>query len=374
VNAVTPFRIVVPDAVLDDLAARLARARVPSPPVLDGGETAETVQRIEQLVAYWRAGYDWRAQERRLNAVPQYRATVDGVGIHFVHLPGAGADPLPLLLANGWPSSFVEYLGVLDRLTAPAAHGGQAADSFSVVVPALPGFGFSDRCLGQSLSRASIADRFDRLMVEHLGYRRYVAHGDDIGGGVVSRLGLRHPDTVLAIQTTNWLPPYLGPGAAPPDPAEAAYLAAEEEWDRTEGAYAHVQASRPQTLAYGLNDSPLGLAAWVLEKFLSWSDPATRGRLAADDLLTNVMLGSSVRFYATPPPPLGPDDRVAVPASVLATHEPKLPVPPASWLRRAYPDLARFVVLEEGGHFLALEAPDRFVAEVRDAFRPYRTA
>jgi pimeloyl-ACP methyl ester carboxylesterase len=380
VNAVTPFRIAVPDAVLDDLAARLARARLPSPPVLDGGETAETVHRVEELVAHWRAGYDWRAQERRLHAVPHYRATVDGVGIHFIHVPGAGADPLPLLLTNGWPSSFVEYLGVLDRLTAPAGHGGEAADSFTVVVPALPGYGFSDRCLGQDLSRASIADRFDRLMVEHLGYRRYVAHGDDIGGGVVSRLGLRHPDSVLAIQTSNWLRPYLGPAAAPPDPAEAAYLAADEEWDRTEGAYAHVQATRPQTLAYGLNDSPLGLAAWILEKFLTWSDPATRGRLAADDLLTNVMLywitqtiGSSMRLYALPPPPLGPDELVTVPASVLATHEPKAAVPPESWLRRAYPNLGRFVVLDEGGHFLALEAPERFVAEVRDAFRPSRT-
>ncbi|HEY5988129.1 MAG TPA: epoxide hydrolase [Streptosporangiaceae bacterium] len=380
-DAIEPFRIAVADAVLDDLAARLERARVPSPPILDGGETAETIRRIEQLVAHWRGGYDWRAQERRLNAFPHYRAVVDGVGIHFIHVPGAGPDPLPLLLTNGWPSSFVEYLGVLDRLADPAAHGGDATDGFTVVVPALPGYGFSDRCLDRSVSRVWIAGLFNRLMVEHLGYRRYVAHGDDIGGGVVNRLGIHHADAVLAIQTANWLSPYVGADTASLNAAEQAYRAAEEQWDRTEGAYAHVQATRPQTLSYGLNDSPLGLAAWILEKFLTWSDPATRWRLSADDLLTTVMLywatetiGSSVRLYALRSAPLGPHELVTAPTSVLAPHEPKLPVPPESWLHRAYPNLARFVTLDEGGHFLALESPARLVAEVREAFRPYRTS
>ena len=380
VEAIDPFRICIDDAVLDDLAVRLERARIPAPPVRGGGEDAGTIRRIEELVSYWRNGYDWRAQEHRLNAFPHYRATVDGAGIHFIHLPGKGPDPLPLLLTNGWPSSFAEYLGVLSPLTDPAAHGGDPADSFSVVVPALPGYGFSDRCLDRPLTRVSIAALFNQLMTGHLGYRSYVAHGDDIGGGVVNRLGMRHAETVRAIQTANWISPYTGAGTAPLTPAEDAYSAAAAEWDAVEGAYAHVQATRPQTLAYSLNDSPAGLAAWILEKFLTWSDPATRGRLPADDLITTVMIywatetiGSSVRLY-TPgsAPPPGPGDLITVPASVLVTHEPRLPIPPESWLRRAYPNLTRIVTLDEGGHFLALESPERFVTEIRDAFRPYR--
>jgi pimeloyl-ACP methyl ester carboxylesterase len=375
---IDPFRIAVPDAALDDLAARLGRARLPSPPILDGGESAATIHRVENLIGYWKTGYDWRAQERRLNAVPQFRATVDGVGIHFVHVPGAGPDPLPLLLTNGWPSSFIEYIGVLGPLSDPAANGGDPADSFSVVAPALPGYGFSDRCLDRSLDRAQIAGLFHRLMVDGLGYRRYVAHGDDIGGGVVNRLGTRAPSQLVAVQTANPMDPHVGPDDPPLTPAERDYLAAAREWDHTEGAYAHVQATRPQTLAYGLNDSPAGLAAWILEKWLTWTDPATRGRISDDDLLTTVMIywltetiGSSSRLYALYSPPR-PGDVVTVRTSVLAPHEPKLPVPPESWLRRGYPNLTRLVTLDEGGHFLALESPERFVAEIRDAFRGYR--
>jgi pimeloyl-ACP methyl ester carboxylesterase len=380
VHAINPFRIDVADTVLDDLADRLRRTRLPAPSVRGGGETAETNRRIDELIGYWRDDYDWRAQERRLNGLPHYRTTVDGSGIHFIHIPGGGTDPLPLLLANGWPSTFVEYLGVLGPLTDPAAHGGDPADSFTVVVPTLPGYGFSGQCPDPQLDRVQIAALFNRLMTGHLGYRRYVAHGDDIGGGVVNRLGLRHPDTVLAIQTTNWVTPYTGPGTAQLTPAERAYSAAAEQWDRSEGAYAHVQATRPRTLAYGLNDSPAGLAGWILEKFLSWSDPATRPRLPGDDLITTVMIywatqtiGSSIGLY-TPQSeaPLGPGDLITAPASILATHEPRNPIPPPAWLRRAYPNLVRLVTLEQGGHFLALEAPDRFVTEIRDAFRPYR--
>jgi pimeloyl-ACP methyl ester carboxylesterase len=191
---------------------------------------------------------------------------------------------------------------------------------------------------------------------------------------------MRHASAVLAIQTANWITPHTGPGSLPLTAAEQVYRTAAAHWDSTEGAYAHVQATRPQTLAYALNDSPAGLAAWILEKFLTWSDPATRGRLDPDDLITTVMIywatqtiGSSTRLY-TPGsgPPPGPSDLITVPTSVIAAREPKLPIPPQSWLRRAYPRLTRLVTLDEGGHFLALESPDRFVTEIRDAFRPSR--
>lgn len=171
-DAVDPFRIRITDAVLDDLAARLGRLRLPSPPVPGGGEAAGSIRRIEELIAYWRDDYDWPAQERRLNAFPHYRATVDGVGIHFIHAPGTGPDPLPLVLSNGWPSSFTEYLGVLGPLADPAAHGGDPADSFSVVVPALPGYGFSDRCLERpGLPRPATRRRPDHQRGDLLGHR-----------------------------------------------------------------------------------------------------------------------------------------------------------------------------------------------------------
>ena len=295
-----PFQIAIPDGVLDDLARRLTAARLPPRQgVPDGepgdpaGEDGEVIERIAGLVAYWRDGYDWRAQERRLNAVPQFRAEVDGVGLHFLHVRGAGPGPMPLLLCNGWPSSMVEYLGVLSLLTGPAAHGDDPADSFTVVAPALPGFGFSDRCLDRRPTRRWIAGLFHRLMAGQLGYERYVAHGDDIGGKVISWLGVRNPPELLAVQTASPMSPYLAP-AGTLTAAEQSFVAASKRWDRDVGAYDHVQATRPRTLSLALSDSPAGLAAWILEKWLTWSDPGTRGRLQPgraahqrDDLLAD---------------------------------------------------------------------------------------
>jgi pimeloyl-ACP methyl ester carboxylesterase len=381
-----PFQIAVADPVLDDLARRLAGARLPPRQgVPDGepgdpaGEDEAVIGRIGGLLAYWRDRYDWGAQERRLNAVPQFRAEVDGVSLHFLHVPGAGPDPLPLLLCNGWPSSVVEYLGVLPLLADPAADGGDPADSFTVVVPAMPGYGFSDRCLDRRPDRQWIAGLFHRLMTGPLGYERYVAHGDDVGGGVISRLGLASPPGLLAVHTASPITPYLDP-ADPLTAAEQSFIAASQRWDRDVGAYDHIQATRPRTLALALNDSPAGLAAWILEKWLTWSDPATRGKLSPDDLLTNVMIywltqtiGSSMRYYVpATAPPLGPGEAITAPAAVLIPHEPHLPVPPESWLRRAYPAMERFVVLDHGGHFLAAEDPHRFAAEIRRTFGPYR--
>jgi pimeloyl-ACP methyl ester carboxylesterase len=382
-----PFQIAIPDDVLDDLAWRLAAARLPPPQTVPdtepgdpAGEDDEMLERIAGLLAYWRDGYDWRAQERRLNAVPQFRAPVDGADLHFLHVLGAGPDPMPLLLCNGWPSSMVEYLPVLSMLTDPAAHGDDPADSFNVVVPALPGYGFSDRCMDRRPTRRWIADLFDRLMVEQLGYERYVAHGDDVGGGVINRLGLRNPPGLLAVQTANPISPYLGPKDTL-TAAEQSFVQASERWDRDVAAYDHIQATRPRTLSLALNDSPVGLAAWILEKWLTWSDPVTRDRLSPDELLTNVMIywltqtiGSSMRLYVpATAAPLGAGEAITAPTSVVIPHEPYLPVPPESWLHRAYPAMERFVVLDRGGHFLASEDPHRFVAEIRETFRPYRT-
>lgn len=377
--SIQPFQIDVPDATLRDLSDRLAHSRIPKLRVTDGGEDAANQDEIERLVRYWRTEYDWRKEEQRLSDVPQYRVIIDGVGIHFVHVPGVGPNPLPLMLTNGWPSSFVEYLQILGPLTDPAAYSGDPNDAFSVIAPALPGYGFSDRCLDRSIDRPSIAGLFARLMTEVLGYPAFVAHGDDIGGGVVSRLGVMAVKGLLAIQSANPMDPPLGPDAEPLSDEETAFVAASNEWDQTEGAYSHVQRTRPQTLAYGLNDSPLGLAAWILEKFLAWSDPATRSQFRADDLVTNVMIywvtetiASSVRLYALRWPPLAPTETVKVPSFVIHPKESRLPPPPETWLRRGYPHLQRYTILDRGGHFLALENPSRLVSEIRDAFRPFR--
>jgi pimeloyl-ACP methyl ester carboxylesterase len=362
----------VSQEVLDDLADRLRRTRRPpaqtgpdGPPGGQPHEDPATLRRIEELIDRWRDTYDWRALERKINAVPQDRVVVDGVGLHLLHVPGRTAGALPLLLLNGWPSSIVEYLDVLPRL----------AEDFSVVVPSMPGYGFSDRGLDRQVTRIGIARLFHRLMTEHLGYDRYVAHGDDIGGGVVNRLGMLAPPGLVAIQTANPIAPALD-GAQPLSPPERAYVAADERWNADHGAYAHVQATRPRTLAPALHDSPAGLAAWILEKWLTWSDPATRGHLTDDHLLGTVTLywvtetiGSANRLYtpATAEPP-APGRPIGVPTSVLLPHEPDLPVPPESWLRRAYADLRRYRVLDRGGHFLAAEDPETFAAEVRAAF------
>lgn len=374
----TPFHIDVSDAVLEDLSSRLARARLSTPPVLEGGEDPDAARAIPQLFERWRTAYDWRDHERRLNRLPQFRTEVLGGAMHFVHLPGTGPRPLPLLLTNGWPSSFLEYLDVLGPLTDPAAHGGKAEDAFSVVLPALPGYGFSDRSLGHPLDRSAIAPRFQTLMTDVLGYRRFAVHGDDIGGGVANRLGMLDGSSVLAIQSANWVTPFFDDASLTGE--ERTYVEGQRSWDHTEGAYDHVQATRPQTLSWGLNDSPLGLAGWILEKFLTWSDPATRAKLSADLLITNLMIywitetiASSVRLYALPRPALKAGEAVRAPAAVIVPNEPRLPRPPDSWLRRGYRDLRRVVRIERGGHFLALENPEQFVHEIRTTFRPFRS-
>ena len=384
-----PFQIAVPGDVLDDLARRLAAARLPprqsvpdSEPGDPAGEDDEVIERIAGLLAYWRDGYDWRDQERRMNAVPQRWAEVDGVGLHFLHVPGSGPDPMPLLLCNGWPSSMVEYLSVLSLLTDPAAHGDDPADSFTVVAPALPGFGFSDRCLDRRPTRRWVAGLFHRLMAGQLGYERYVAHGDDIGGKVISWLGVHNPPGLLAVQTASPMSPYLGPGDTL-TAAEQSFVAASKRWDRDVGAYDHVQATRPRTLSLALNDSPAGLAAWIVEKLRAWSDcdGDVERSFTKDEILTNVTLywltetiGSSMRMYrANATIPLAQHARRVQVPSGFSLFPADIVRPPRAWLERT----ANVVSVTEpprGGHFAPFEEPELYAQELRAFFRPYRRA
>lgn len=382
---VRPFRIAVPDEALDDLRERLARTRLPGE-VEDGGWGYGTdLAYLRELVEHWRERYDWRAAEAALNRLPQFTAEVGGTELHFVHARGRGPAPMPLLFIHGWPGSFWEVHRILGPLTDPAAHGGDPADAFDVVAPSLPGYGFSPDPGRPGMHPGAIADALAALMTGTLGYPRFGAQGGDWGAAVTTRLARQHAPALVGIHL-NMVGgrPYLGEGSAPLTGAERTFVAEVEAWRRAEGGYQAIQGTKPQTLAFGLTDSPAGLAAWIVEKFRAWSD--CRGdverRFTKDDLLTNVMIywltgsiGSSMRLYyeafhdrgmAAP----GPGDRVEVPTG-FARFAVEITRPPREWVERIY-DLRRWSEFPRGGHFAALEEPELLVEDVRAFFRGLR--
>jgi pimeloyl-ACP methyl ester carboxylesterase len=375
-----PFTIEVPDAVLRDLRDRLDRTRFPgrTAPEWRAGTDPDY---LRELVAYWRDGFDWRARERELNAFPQFTAEIDGQRVHFVHVrarEAAGHAPVPLILTHGWPSSFVEMLPLVARLTDPVGQGSDPLDAFDVVIPSLPGFACSELPAEGPLTPPVIADLWARLMTDVLGYPRFGAYGGDIGSHVTGFLGARHPDRVLGIHTHH---PNLHPTVddeTPLSPAERDYLAARAAEPSTDGGYAAIQSTRPDTLAAALVDSPAGLAAWIVEKYRAWGDchGDVESRFSKDILLTIITLywatatiGTSFRSYfddeQAPPMP-----RVDVPTGIVLTPE-DLGYP-REYAQRSYRDIRRWTGPTRGGHFLALEEPDLLAAELRAFFRPLR--
>jgi pimeloyl-ACP methyl ester carboxylesterase len=327
--------------------------------------------------------FDWRQQERLINRLPQFVARIEGLDIHYVHQPGKGPAPFPLIVSHGWPSSFFEAYKIIGRLADPGSFGGDPADAFDVVVPSLPGFGFSERP-GQPGFIA--VDRFWRaLMTDHLGYRKFGAHGTDIGARVTSALGRFHPDAVVGIHLGSvyleWPDPL--PKTTDLTPAELDYVERVRRWEREEGAYGEIQATRPQTLAYGLNDSPAGLAAWIVEKFRAWSDCGgdVETRFSKDELLTNVMIywvtqtiASSCRLYCENRRGgrYGFDQVVKVPTGV-AVFPKEIYRAPRRFAEPRF-NLVHWSVQPRGGHFAALEQPELFVEDVRAFFRKVRQA
>jgi pimeloyl-ACP methyl ester carboxylesterase len=385
-DAVTPWRIEVPDAEIDALQTALARTRWPDQ--LDGAGWDYGTERsyLERLSAYWADGFDWRTQEAALNELPHYRTAVDGLGIHFVHQPGTGPDPLPLVLTHGWPSSFFEWHKVVGPLTDPAAYGGDPADAFHVVAPSMPGYGFSDIPRARGMSPRRIASLWVPLM-ERLGYERFAAHGCDWGAHVTALLGLGHPDHVVGIHMGGWLS-LAAPGPPATTDEERQYDARYEYWRTAEAGYGMIQGTKPQSLGYGLTDSPAGLAAWIVEKWRRWSDCGgdVETVFSRDELLTNISIywftrtiNSANRLYyenARDPVHLGAGERVRPPAGFLFERridqpEPNLGVPPRS-RAEAIHDVRRWTVAEHGRHFPALETPALFVEEVRAFFRDLR--
>jgi|SRR5436309_989712 len=380
-----PFRVRIEQAVLDDLRRRLRHTRWPGEIAGAGWARGAPRALVESLAAYWRDTFDWRGAEERINRVAQFTHTVDGALIHFVHERGRGPRPMPLLIGHGWPGSFLEMLDLVPWLTDPASHGASADDAFDVVVPSMPGYGFSPAATEAGMNPIRIADLWARLMSE-LGYPRFGAQGGNWGATVATRLGLRHPDRLVGIHL-NYIPgsyrPYLGPGSPPPTPEEEAFLASAERWYREEGAYAHVQATKPQTLAYALQDSPVGLLAWIVEKLRGWADCGgdVESVFPRDLILTHVTLywvtstiGSANQLYheaSKVPVHLREGERVAVPCGI-ARFPKEEPMPPRSWVERGY-DLRRWTELPRGGHFAAMEQPELLARDAREFFRPLRT-
>ncbi len=380
--AFEPFKLHVPDDVLADLHGRLTRVRWPDQ-VPDGGWRYGTdLAYMKELVAYWRDRYDWRAHEARLNALPQFTVPIGRVDLHFVQLRGVGPKPMPLLLSHGWPGSIWEFHKLIPMLTDPGAHGADPADAFTVVAPSLPGYAFSFKPDQPRFGIVEIADVFARLMTDVLGYKRFGAQGGDWGAFITSRLGLAYGSRLAGIHLTLLgLRRGLAPPAEPTD-EEKVYLEELQHWEREEAGYQWIQGTKPQTLAYGLTDSPVGLAAWIVEKFRTWSDCGgdVERRFTKDVLLTNIMLywvtgainSSFWPYFARrhTPWPLPDNQRIEVPTA-YASFPREILHPPRAWAERAY-NIRRWTYMPAGGHFAALEEPAALAADIRAFFRELR--
>ena len=373
----------VDEAVLSDLRERIRRTRWPDRIAAPGWDAGVDPEYLRSLLATWAHDFDWRKQERELNRLSHYRARIGEMWVHFVHERGVGPAPLPLVLTHGFPSSFIEHLDVLPLLTDPAAHGGSADDAFDVVITSLPGYGFSDP-LGETVLEGTIADLWWRLMREGLGYERFGAHGSDVGSGVTIQLCLRHPEDLVGIHLSAF---YLYPPPEPWPSVVREFIEAQKRERADDTAYSRMQRTRPQTVAYGLTDSPAGLAAWIVDNFRTLSDCGgeLESRFTRDQLLTNLTIywvtasiGSSMRGYydfehfETPPPP---GTRVQVPSgfAVFAdSYRPNTARPPRE-LAEHFFNITRWTRMPRGGHFAALEEPELLAHDMREFFRPLRS-
>lgn len=372
----TPFTLAISQAELEDLRDRLARTRFPDRTPGDAWAYGTDPDYLRELVTYWRDGFDWRREEAALNAFPQFRVELDGIPLHYLHVPGKGPEPIPLLLLHGWPGSVLEFLDILPLLTDPAAHGAPDAPSFTVIAPSLPGFTLSFAPDQKRFSCEEMAATLARLMADVLGLDRYMVQGGDWGAFVGSCIAYGHPDRVRALHL-NFLPLRRDAAVAEnPSPEEETYLAELAEFLKEETGYQVIQGTRPQTLASALVDSPAGLAAWIAEKFHVWTDndgriedAVERDRMLADISLywfTGAIGSSFWPYYARShgpwPIPLG--EKITVPMGYLQSPR-EILRPPRSAAARVYTDIRRWETLEKGGHFAALENPDTLAAELR---------
>lgn len=384
-SIIKPFKVKIPEEILVDLRERLQKTRWPDEVKEVGWAQGTDLSYLMELVDYWLHQYNWRAQEERLNSFPQFMAEVDNRKVHFVHVKGKGKNPIPILLLHGWPDTFAGMLKLVPYLTDPAATGEKESDSFDVVIPSLPGYGFSDRQTTRGwINRAKI---LHTLMTEVLGYGKFAAQGGDVGAGIATDLGFQFPDSLAGIHINNdFRMPVPMPERAKLSPPEQEFLRLLDKWESEEGAYGHFQGTKPQTLAYSLNESPTGLAAYIVEKFRAWGD--TKGnvesRFTKDHLLTTVMIywatqtiASSMRGYYEAyriEQPVWRKGRVGVPmAASLFANDYVFPYPyPRELAERVYGDIRRWVVMPSGGHFAAVEEPRLLAQEIITFFRSFR--
>jgi microsomal epoxide hydrolase len=377
-TGIRPFRIDIPQADLDDLRARLARTRWPDQLPGAGWDYGIPLEYVKELAEYWRTSYDWRAHEKRLNAFAQFTTTIDGQNIHFLHVRSPEPDALPLIITHGWPGSIAEFMEVIGPLTDPRAHNGDPADAFHLVVPSIPGFGFSGPTGDRGWNVRRVALAWDELM-QRLGYQRYGAQGGDWGSSISRELGLIVPEHLVGVHL-NMLFSQRPDDVTDLTDEEQARLQALRQFRTTGSGYGAIQSTRPQTLAYGLTDSPAGQLAWIAEKFGEWTDGGLPDEAVdRDQLLTNVMLywltgtaGSSARLYyeAAHSGTWGPPVTSTAPTGVAVF--PREIAPPIRRFAELSNNIVHWAEFDRGGHFAAMEAPELLVGDVREFFRPLR--
>jgi epoxide hydrolase len=382
-TGVRPFRIETAESELADLRGRLLRTRWPERETADDWSQGVPLAYLQEVVNYWAKQYDWRAREARLNRFAQFKTRLGGLDIHFIHVRSANANALPLIITHGWPGSIAEFQKVIEPLTDPAAHGGRDQDAFHVVCPSLPGYGFSDKPAAPGCGVERIAELWDELMAR-LGYEQYVAQGGDWGAAVTTQIGMQNRGRCTAIHLNMPLASPPAEALKNPDPAEAKALALMKHYSEVESGYSILQATRPQTIGYGLADSPALQAGWILEKFQAWTDcdGHPENVLTRDELLDNVMLywlpgngASSARLYWES---FRKSFARNAPAVSLPTgcslFAKELSQPPRAWAERRYSNLTYWNEVPKGGHFAAFEQPELFVREIRAYFGPVRVA
>jgi pimeloyl-ACP methyl ester carboxylesterase len=381
---IAPFTVNVADAAILDLNRRLERTRWPDEVGDVAWESGMPRRVLRHVLDYWRDRFDWRAAERRLNGLPQFTIEIDGQIVHYVHVKGVDPESAPLLLTHGWPGSFVEMYRIIPLLTDPSNNGLPGFRSFDVIVPSLPGFGFSPASVHPGTSSRAVASIWHSLMLA-LGRSSYFAQGGDIGSGVSTWLARLYPEAVRALHLNfisgSYQPP-LTEADRPLSSAESQWLAARARWVEREGGYSHIQATKPQTLAYSLTDSPAGLAAWLLEKFFAWRDGSAdlTQRFDLDELLTNVAVywfsgnvAATLRMYqenARQPLRFSSGERIAPPLS-YAVFPKEIINPPREWVERVF-NVARWTEMPFGGHFAALEQPRALASDIHQAFAGLR--
>lgn len=376
-----PFTLNIADDAIADLRARLARTRLPDQAPEAPWTYGTDVGYLGGLLEHWRHGFDWRAQEAKLNAFPQFRVALHDIDVHFLHVPGEGPAPMPLLLSHGWPGSVFEFLDLIPRLTHPTRFGGDPADAFTVVVPSLPGYGLSFTPGQKRFGLEAIADCLAALMSDVLGYRRFAAQGGDWGAFVSSRLGAAHADKLLGIHLNLLALPRDASAIENPTEEERRYLGELATFLKEETGYQWIQGTRPQTLAFGLTDSPSGLAAWIVEKFRVWTDNdgTPDSAVDRDRMLANISLywftgciGASFHpYYARMHGPWPIDRPIEVPTGYCQFPK-EILRPPRSLAERLYRNIQRWTVQPRGGHFAALEQTETLAREIQAFFRPLR--